>query len=205
MIGSLQGKVLRIDGMMVLIETSGVGYEVEMPVTSLRDISVDDEVFIFIHHVVREDASLLYGFADIGSRTLFRELIKASGIGPKMALAILSSLTVDDFIKALSFSDVTALTAIPGVGKKTAERIIVEFKDKVSKLNLAPAAAAGCQSQDNSNSGVCVNMFVTQEAVSALMGLGYKENVALEYVKAVYVEGMDTKDIIVKALALVKR
>lgn len=204
MIGSLQGKVIRIDGMTVLIEVSGIGYEVEMPVTSLREISVNDDVFIFIHHVVREDASLLYGFSDIGSRTLFRELIKANGIGPKMALAILSALTVDDFIKALSLSDVHALTSIPGVGKKTAERIIVEFKDKIDKLNLSNTTTTLPQNSDTNVSPVA-NMFALQEAISALMGLGYKENIACEYAKSVYVDGMDTKDIIVKALALVKR
>ena len=201
MFGSLRGKVLRIDGMTVLIEVSGVGYEVEMPVTSLAKITVNAEEFIYIHHVVREDDELLYGFVELSDRVLFRELIKVNGVGPKMALAILSSFNALDFISTISGGRASALTKVPGVGKKTAERLIVELKDKLDKLSVNTQNLT-----ENFDKVVLkdnVNTFAVDEAISALMGLGYKENIAIDYVNTVAKKDMDTKQIIVAALALI--
>ena len=202
MFGSLRGKVLRIDGVTALIEVNGVGYEVEMPVTSLAKISVNEEEFIYVHHVVREDDELLYGFCDLSDRTLFRELIKVNGVGPKLALAVLSSFNAHDFITAVTSGRTSALTQVPGIGKKTAERLMVELKDRLDKLPLSDAVNAADISKVNGMAAVVSNIAV-DEAVSALIGLGYKESLALEYVNSVAKEGMDTKQIIVAALALI--
>lgn len=203
MFGSLRGKILRIDGVTVLIEVSGVGYEVEMPVTSLAKISVNEEEFIYVHHVVREDDELLYGFCDLSDRTLFRELIKVNGVGPKLALAILSSFNAHDFIAAVTGGRTSALVKVPGIGKKTAERLVVELKDKLDKLPIsADAEGASFSGKENGMIAV-VGSIAAEEAVSALIGLGYKENLAHEYVNSVAKEGMDTKQIIVAALALI--
>ena len=202
MFGSLRGKVLRIDGVTVLIEVNGVGYEVEMPVTSLAKISVNEEEFIYVHHVVREDDELLYGFCDLSDRTLFRELIKVNGVGPKLALAVLSSFKAHDFIIAVTSGRTSALTQVPGIGKKTAERLMVELKDRLDKLPITKDANVADLNKVSGMAAVIDNIAV-DEAVSALIGLGYKETLALEYVNSVAKEGMDTKQIIVAALALI--
>ena len=202
MFGSLRGKVLRIDGVTVLIEVNGVGYEVEMPVTSLAKISVNEEEFIYVHHVVREDDELLYGFCDLSDRTLFRELIKVNGVGPKLALAVLSSFNAHDFIIAVTSGRTSALTQVPGIGKKTAERLMVELKDRLDKLPITKDANVADLKKESGMAAVIDNIAV-DEAVSALIGLGYKETLALEYVNSVAKEGMDTKQIIVAALALI--
>lgn len=202
MFGSLRGKVLRIDGVTVLIEVNGVGYEVDMPVTSLAKISVNEEEFIYVHHVVREDDVLLYGFCDLSDRTLFRELIKVNGVGPKLALAVLSSFNAHDFIIAVTSGRTSALTQVPGIGKKTAERLMVELKDRLDKLPITKDANVADLNKVSGMAAVIDNIAV-DEAVSALIGLGYKETLALEYVNSVAKEGMDTKQIIVAALALI--
>ena len=202
MFGSLRGKVLRIDGVTVLIEVNGVGYEVEMPVTSLAKISVNEEEFIYVHHVVREDDELLYGFCDLSDRTLFRELIKVNGVGPKLALAVLSSFNAHDFIIAVTSGRTSALTQVPGIGKKTAERLMVELKDRLDKLPITKDANVADLNKVSGMAAV-MDSIAVDEAVSALIGLGYKETLALEYVNSVAKEGMDTKQIIVAALALI--
>ena len=189
MFGSLRGKVLRIDGVTVLIEVNGVGYEVEMPVTSLAKISVNEEEFIYVHHVVREDDELLYGFCDLSDRTLFRELIKVT-------------FNAHDFIIAVTSGRTSALTQVPGIGKKTAERLMVELKDRLDKLPITKDANVADLNKVSGMAAVIDNIAV-DEAVSALIGLGYKETLALEYVNSVAKEGMDTKQIIVAALALI--
>lgn len=128
MIGSLQGKVLRIDGVTALIDVGGVGYEVDMPVTCLGNLKVGENTFVFIQHVVREDAQILYGFSSVEQRELFRTLIKVNGVGPKMALAVLSTFDVDSFVETVLGEQSKALEQIPGVGKKTAQRMVVELR-----------------------------------------------------------------------------
>jgi holliday junction DNA helicase RuvA len=186
MIGSLSGKVLRIDGVTALIEVSGVGYEVEMPVTCLANIKVGEPTFVFTQHIVREDAQILYGFNTVTERSLFRVLIKVNGVGPKMALAVLSTFNVDDFIQTILQEQSKSLEQIPGVGKKTAQRMVVELKD-----NTAVAAI-----NDNFN-----------DAVAAMTALGYKEFEAVKYVKSVLAKDntLNTQQIIVAALALITK
>lgn len=202
MIGSLSGKVLRIDGVTALIEVSGVGYEVEMPVTSLANIKVGEQTFVFTQHIVREDAQILYGFNTVTERSLFRVLIKVNGVGPKMALAVLSTFNVDDFIKTILQEQSKSLEQIPGVGKKTAQRMVVELKDSLSKfassqdIAIEPQNASVATINDNFN-----------DAVAAMTALGYKEFEAVKYVKSVLAKDntLNTQQIIVAALALISK
>jgi Holliday junction DNA helicase RuvA len=197
MIGSLRGKLLRIDGTTALIETGGVGYEVEMPVSSLSAISgqMGKEVFVYVHHAVREDAQVLYGFADLPSRSLFRSMIKVSGIGPKSALAALSTFDPGEFAAAVAEGRASSLTRIPGVGKKTAERMIVELRDSLKNFGTASSAAP----QDGAGDSAF------DEAVAALVSLGFKEALAAECAKAAYKKGMGAEETIKGALAIISK
>lgn len=196
MIGSLRGTLLRIDGTTALIEVGGVGYEVEMPVTSLSAISPNagKEVFVYVHHAVREDAQALYGFADPQSRSLFRTLIKVSGIGPKSALAALSTFDPAQLAQAIAEGRASSLTRIPGVGKKTAERMIVELRGSLKDFGEQDGIAkAGCADS------------AYEEAVAALVSLGFKEALAGESVKAAYQKGMKAEEAIKAALAIISK
>ena len=189
MIGSLQGKVLRIDGVTALIEVGGVGYEVDMPITCLGNLKVGENTFVFIQHVVREDAQILYGFSSVEQRELFRTLIKVNGVGPKMALAVLSTFDVDSFVESVLGEQSKALEQIPGVGKKTAQRMVVELKDRLKNFSVAENVALG------------------SNASAAMTALGYKEGDAIKCVKAVLAQNHDmtTQEIIVAALALISK
>lgn len=193
MIGSLRGKLLLVENQTALIEVLGVGYEVEMPSSALAELKQGDEVFVYIQHVVREDAELLYGFPDIASRSLFRALIKVSGVGPKMAIAVLSTFDVSSFIGTVLEGNSRSLQNIPGVGKKTAERLVVELKDRLKDF----AHDAGTLVSSETHGNGCFD-----EAVAALCALGYRENDAVRYAKAAYKDGMTTEQLIVDTLAL---
>lgn len=131
MIGRLRGNILEKQPPLVLLEANGVGYEVHMPMTCFYELpELGQEAIVFTHFVVREDAQLLYGFNDKQERALFRELIKVNGVGPKLALAILSGMSAQQFVSAVEREEITALVKLPGVGKKTAERLVVEMKDR---------------------------------------------------------------------------
>ncbi len=200
MIGSLRGRLLRIDEATALIEAGGVGYEVEMPGSSINALPKDpaSEVFVYIHHSVREDAQMLYGFIDIASRSLFRILIKVNGIGPKSALAALSTFSVESFIGAVLNNRTAELQQIPGVGKKTAERMIVELKDQLSKFKeVSSIPAAVSESTSNPD--------IFDEAVVALVALGYKQNEAIRYCKAALPDAKSTEDLIKAVLALISK
>ncbi len=199
MIGSLRGRVLRIDGMTALIEVQGTGFEVEASARLLPSLKIDEEVFLFIHEIIREDANLLFGFADFEERALFRELIKVSGIGPKSALTIVSTMTVSEFLNAVSSKKTESLVSVPGIGQKTAQRLIVEMQDRLVKLKAVSS------SDESSSKTLSEDPLVKDEAVSALMGLGYKEAAALKLVDGVYEAGMDTKAVIVAALAAISK
>ena len=201
MIGSINGKIIRIDGVTVLIEASGVGYEVDMPVLCMNDFTAGKTVFVYTHHVVREDAQVLYGFNTFEQRALFRELIKINGVGPKMALAVLSTFTVEDFVQTVLAEQSTALEQIPGVGKKTAQRMMVDLKDSIKKFAdntqqvLTPATAT------------TTNAEAFHDAIAALSALGYREADAIKTVKLVLKEHSDfnTQDLIKAALALISK
>ena len=131
MIGRLRGIILEKQPPLVLLETAGVGYEVHMPMTCFYELpEAGQEAIVFTHFVVREDAQLLYGFNNKQERTLFKELIKTNGVGPKLALAILSGMSAQQFVNAVEREEVASLVKLPGIGKKTAERLIVEMKDR---------------------------------------------------------------------------
>jgi holliday junction DNA helicase RuvA len=166
MIGRITGVLLEKENQLALIDVGGVAYEVEVPLNTFFKLPhAGETVTLHTHLVVREDAQLLYGFKDELERTLFRILIRISGVGPKMAIAMLSGMEVGDFVSCVQRDDVNALVKMPGVGKKTAERLIIELKDKLSEwqepVNTGTRAALGKGSS-------------LEEAENALISLGYK-------------------------------
>jgi Holliday junction DNA helicase RuvA len=165
MIGSLRGRIVHKVPPRIVVEVAGVGYEVEMPLLSaLRLPPVGSDAFLIIHDLVRDEGTLLYGFVDEEERVLFRLLLRVNGIGPKVALAILSTLPVGEFVRLIRDRDAALLTRVPGVGKKTAERLVLELKDRVQ--DLAPAAHPA-----ETGAG-------RDEAASALIALGYRREEA---------------------------
>lgn len=174
MIGRLKGILLEKHPPQLVIDVQGVGYEVEASMNTFFQLPETGQALeLFTHLVVREDAQLLYGFFNTQERQLFRALIKANGVGPKLALAILSGMTCTEFTQCLQREDASALTRIPGVGKKTAERLIVELKDKL-KLIQESDAAADFQLESDIPINAPGNAGQREEAESALMALGYK-------------------------------
>jgi len=170
MIGRLQGFLLEKQAPELLIDVQGVGYEVQAPLSTFAVLGTPGEpVTLYTHLAVREDAHQLYGFSDKSQRTLFRTLIKVSGVGPKLALAILSGMDVNAFANCVHTEDVKSLTRLPGVGKKTAERLIVEMRDRLKEWQ-APAPLWAMADQEEKNSADQA----LAEAESALVALGYK-------------------------------
>ncbi len=171
MIGFLRGKLAAKHPPALLLDVNGVGYEVEAPMSTFYGLpGVGSEVGLFTHLVVREDAHVLFAFATERERSLFRELIKVSGVGPRIALGILSGATVDEFHRCVEAQDAAALTRIPGIGRKTAERLIVEMRDRLKAL------AVGMPFQVKGPAGGAVQAAPSPqaEAFSALVALGYK-------------------------------
>ena len=171
MIGSIRGRLLEKNPPQILVETNGVGYEIDVPMSTLYNLpDIGAEVFLYTHYVVREDAELLFGFSTKAERSLFRLLIRISGIGPKIALSILSGISASILAQAVSQADPGLLTRIPGVGKKTAERIVLELKGKIDTV-------VGSADSQTPTSGAKADI------ISALVSLGYSEREALQAVK----------------------
>ena len=191
MIGRIHGILLQKEPPAMLVDVGGIGYELEAPMTTFYDLpSTGSEVTLYTHLVVREDAHLLFGFSRLSQRSLFRSLLKVNGIGPRVALAILSGMNEDEFALCVSSEDIARITKVPGIGKKTAERLIVEMRDKVEAGDVAlPSGATSVVPTDPAS-----------EAVSALMALGYKGNEASRLVRNVSGEDLTTEDIIRQAL-----
>ncbi len=170
MIGRLQGFILEKQAPELLIDVQGVGYEVQAPLSTFAVLgSIGEPITLYTHLAIREDAHQLYGFSDKGQRTLFRTLIKVSGVGPRLALAILSGMDVNAFANCVHNEDVKSLTRLPGVGKKTAERLIVEMRDRLKEWQApAPLWAAADQAEKNTQEQAFA------EAEGALVALGYK-------------------------------
>jgi len=167
MIGQLRGRLAAKHPPQLLLDVGGVGYEVEAPMSTFYGLpSVGAEVTLLTHLVVREDAHVLFGFGTERERSLFRELIKVSGLGPRIALGILSGASVEEFHRCVEAQDVAALTRIPGIGRKTAERLIIEMRDRLKALGHM-AATDGVVTTGASGSP-------QSEAFSALVALGYK-------------------------------
>ncbi len=194
MIGRLTGVLLESQPPQLLIDVQGVAYEVEAPMTTFYQLpATGQNVVLHTHMVVREDAQLLYGFYSLSERSLFRQLIRINGVGPKLGLTILSGISAEEFTRCVMESDSAALTKLPGVGKKTAERLIVELRDRLSES--ADVILPGVTSTQG---GVSANP--VSDAVSALVALGYKAQEASRMVRAVDAEGMSTELIIKAAL-----
>lgn len=204
MIGFLKGRLHAKQPPFLLIDVQGVGYRVEAPMSTFYALGeVDSEVVILTQMHVREDAMLLYGFATESEKALFKELIKVNGVGAKMAMAILSALSVTDFVTGVEQNDVVALTRIPGVGKKTAERLIIEMRDKLKVLT--PYLKEIPMTSSEQSYPLIPNFNKTQDsAIEALVALGYKLNDAEKMVKAIDDETLTLENIIKLALQNVK-
>lgn len=204
MLGSIRGKLLGFEALTALIETGdGLGYEVEVPGSYLDQLAVGQECFLYLHHVVREDAQLLFGFHTKEERLLFREIIKLNGVGPRIAMALLSVFDLNSFVAVIKEERVNALVAVPGIGKKTAERIIIEMRDRISKLRIAESVISSSQdvvTAPQADESTQNDAFSCEDAIGALVSLGFKENQAMTTVRAVYQTGMSAEQIIVAAL-----
>jgi len=190
MIGRIHGIIIEKQPPQLLIDVQGVGYEIASPMSTFYQLpNLGDVVTLHTHMVVREDAQLLYGFASLTERGLFRTLIKINGVGPKLALTILSGMNANEFILCVQDNDAAALVRLPGVGKKTAERLIVELRDKLKDQDVDASSGASLVSAPASNSPVA-------DAVSALVALGYKAPEASKMVRAVDTDELQTEEII---------
>jgi Holliday junction DNA helicase RuvA len=191
-IGRLAGKVVSKQAPGLILDVNGVGYEVDAPMSTFYVLPEPGApVVLLIHTNVREDAIHLYGFATEAERTLFRTLIKISGIGPRLALTILSGIEVGAFIRCVQSADESALVRLPGVGKKTAQRLLVEMKDKLEDIPVAFTATAPALSAVGT---------AVEEAVTALIALGYKPVDASRMITAVERSGASTEELIRMAL-----
>ena len=172
MIGRISGILLDKTPPLALIDCNGVGYECEVPMSTFYLLpQVGDKVTLLTHFVVREDAQLLFGFGTNQERLMFRQLLKVNGIGAKSALAILSGLSIDELIQAVSLQEAGLLTRVPGIGKKTAERLLLELKDKFTLDSALSIKSSGITS-------------ISQDVLNALIALGYNERESLNAVKS---------------------
>ena len=190
MIGRLKGILIHKAPPWLVVDVHGVGYELEAPMSTFYDLpEVGREVFLFVHHAQKEDSVSLYGFLRESERRLFRDVQKVSGIGAKIALAVLSGVSVDEFARLLQASDVAALTRIPGIGKKTAERMVVELRDRAAGMATGLPSGTAALPHDP-----------LSEATNALQALGYKPADADRMARKVAVDGDTAESIIRKAL-----
>jgi Holliday junction DNA helicase RuvA len=190
MIGSLRGRLTLKQAPAIIIECNGVGYDVETPMSTFLGLPpVGDEMFLFTHLVVREDAQTLYGFATEEERALFRLLLRISGVGAKIGLAVLSAMSVEGFRRCVEYEDTASLVKVPGIGKKTAERLIIEMRDRID----TSSAQSGVTT-------VSVEAGARSEAVDALIALGYKPREVQNLIGDIDVDGKTAEDIIRLAL-----
>lgn len=190
MIGSLRGTVLAKHPPWLLVDVGGVGYEVEAPMSTFYGLpGVGESVHLHTHLVVREDAQLLYGFASEAERAAFRQLIKVSGIGARLAVTILSGIGVIDLVRCIEEQNVAQLTRLPGVGKKTAERLVLDLRDRIGEAvgqgGMVPAPSPAHHGDD---------------ALHALLALGYREKEAMAALRDAESDGETTEDLIRSAL-----
>lgn len=195
MIGRIRGTLVHKQAPLILVEVGGVGYELQVPMTTLFQLpELGAEVSLVTHFVVREDAQLLYGFIEEADRSLFRQLIKVNGVGPKLALTILSGMDAQSFARCVQRDDISTLVALPGVGRKTAERLLVEMRDKLEDWLVRVGGAVGGES-------LAPRPDIVADAESALVTLGYKPQEASRMVTAVNDDGVhDSEELIRRAL-----
>ncbi|MFN2094620.1 Holliday junction branch migration protein RuvA [Pantoea agglomerans] len=200
MIGRLRGNILEKQPPLVLLEAHGVGYEIYMPMTCFYELpELQHEAVIFTHFVVREDAQLLFGFNSKQERALFRELIKVNGVGPKLALAILSGMSAQQFVTAVEKEEIASLVKLPGVGKKTAERLVVEMKDRFKGMH-GDLFGGDSAFTLNTPSAEPETNDAEAEAVAALVSLGYKPQEASRMISKVGRPDADCETLIREAL-----
>ncbi len=194
MIGRLRGIILEKKAPDLVLDVQGVGYEVAAPMSTFINLpALNEEVALFTHLIVREDAQLLYGFSTTRERLLFRSLLKVNGVGAKLALTILSGSDVDDFARSVQEGDAASLTRLPGVGKKTADRLIVEMRDRLKEVSgemgLKPATSEAAMLAG-----------AKEEAAIALVSLGYKPAEADKMIRGIREHDLSTEELIRQAL-----
>ena len=191
MIAWLQGSLLEKQAPFILLNVGGVGYELEAPLSTFYELpAVGENTTLYVHMVVREDAQLLYAFVSQQQRDVFRSLIKVNGVGPKVALAVLSTLSLEELMQCMADDDVNLLCKVPGIGKKTAQRLIVELKDRLEKSFGDAVVVSSAGPSANSD---------RQDAVAALESLGYKSNDATRVVRGLSSE-LSSEELIREAL-----
>ena len=193
MIGSLNGLIKNKKPSEVLIEVNGVGYEVHVPLsTSFKLPAINQQTHLLTHLIIREDQHTLYGFATEEERNLFRALIRISGVGPKLAITILSGTNVEDFVRSVQAQDADALIHLPGIGKKTAERLLVEMKDRIDQIG-----GVNLKEGDGIESS---GIQVIKEAHNALSSLGYKSIEARKILEKINSKGLTVEELLRQAL-----
>ena len=196
MIGCLIGEVFALEAPTVLLNVNGVGYEIDTPLSTFCQLQKGQKVTLWTHLVVREDAQQLYGFSEAQEKIIFRTLLKVNGVGPKMALGILSTLSVELLIHTIEHDDINTLIKVPGVGKKTAERLMIELRDRFKALSQS----ANSTSQTTTSQIQFMSNSPVAEAEAALQSLGYKPIEAQKAVAAVKADYTKSADIIRAAL-----
>ena len=187
MIGQISGTVVYKHPPQLLVDVCGVAYELEAPMTAFYELpETGEKVSLFTHVAIRDDAHLLFGFSDLRQRDVFRVLLKISGVGPRVARALLSGLTTEELTACVAAGDIAQLTRVPGIGRKTAERLVIELRDRLDAVAGAGPDASG------------VSLTPHQDAVSALMALGYRENEANRAVRAVEVDGTPAVETLIR-------
>jgi Holliday junction DNA helicase RuvA len=194
MIGHLKGQIISKNPPEILLEVSGIGYELLCPMSTFYELgNLDDEILLFTHLSIKEDAHTLFGFISKDEKNIFRELIRVNGVGPKVALAILSHLAVPSLIECIANEDSDLLAKTPGIGKKTALKLIVELQDRLSKVELTSSSISNNAIQKSSNPN-------TQQAIEALQSLGFKTKEANNMVSKIEDKDLSTEQLIRQAL-----
>ena len=194
MIGRIRGILLEKQPPQLLVDVNGVGYEIQAPMTTIYQLpEVGQLITLHTHFVVREDAQLLYGFADLNERSLFRALIKVNGVCPKLALTILSGIESNDFVRCVRDGDSASLIRLPGVGKKTAERLLVEMKDRLKDWQIEGVSSGPLEG------GVVSSNAQVTEAESALVALGYKPQEASKAIARVNDDSISSSEALIRA------
>jgi Holliday junction DNA helicase RuvA len=198
MISRLRGLLIEKQPPLLVLDVQGVGYEVFAPMSTFYNLpEINTEVSLLTHFSVREDAHVLYGFLNESERGLFRDLIRVSGIGPKLALSILSSMELPTFVQCIHNNDTAKLIRIPGVGKKMAERLVVEMRDRLKSWNTSTSIPSATTPSSSLTQGM---ISPVDDAISALIALGYKPADASRWVHAVAEEGLSSEVLIRRAL-----
>jgi Holliday junction DNA helicase RuvA len=196
MIGFLRGQLLQKHPPALLVDVGGVGYELQAPMSTFYALpALGEEVKLHTHLVVREDAHLLYGFATEAERRLFRDLLRVSGVGPKIGLALLSGMSVDAFLLCVEAQDVEALVRVPGIGRKTSERLLIEMRDRIRALGEGGALPGAAGSVPGEGGAAA-------EAFAAMVALGYRPAEVVRLLKSIKTDAAATEEIIREALKL---